>query len=233
MTFTSCKKAQERGCWKAKGDTVSEERMLDTFDKIELYDGIDYRFIQDSLDFVVIETGENLINFIKTEVESGTLKINDENNCSWLRKLPAKTFIEIHFTQINEVYNSSFGKIDGSIIMESGFFYWDNWEGSTQIALNLNLDSAQFALHTGAPTFIGSGSVDLLFLFTSGACYIDATDLVAQSGQAHNAGIGNIRVHVEGDWLNCVVESYGNVYYTGSIGSLTTEIRGEGEVIQY
>ena len=233
LMFFSCKKAEDRKCWKPVGEIVTEERSLESFDKLELYDGIDYILIQDSLDFLKIEGGKNLINFIETEVEYGLLTIRDNNRCNFIRELPAKIEIEIHYTRVVQVYNESHGTISGAISMPSGFLQWDNWIGATDINLTLDIDSAEFALHTGAPHFTPSGEANNIWYYTSGFCFVDGTNLVAQNGQAHNAGVGDIRIRVENGWMACIVENYGNVFYTGDYGTIDFQDRGEGEIIPY
>jgi len=230
LLLLSCKKVEDRACWKAKGEMVSEERSLTSFDKLALFDGINYHLIQDSMDFIKITAGENLINLVKADVKSGILTINDENRCNFLRQIPAEIVVEIHYTSINEVYNESHGNISGSIAMTEGFLQWDNWVGATDIDLNLDVDSAQFAMHTGAPHLICSGKANNIWYFTSGFCFVDGRNLLAQNGQAHNAGVGDITIRVESGWMACIVENFGNVFYTGDFGSIDFQDRGEGEI---
>jgi len=233
LMLVSCKKPENRSCWKSKGKLVTEQRSYAEFNRLELYDGIDYVFIQDSLNYISITTGENLINFIESEVVDQTLVIRDENKCDFLRDFPVKVIVEIHYTKIVEVYNESYGTIEGVISLPDEYFQWDNWEGATRISLELDLDTAEFAMHTGAPEFIGSGTANVILLFTSGFCHIDCTDLIANNGQAHNSGLGDIRIRVDNGWLKCIVEDFGDVYYTGENFTLGIQDRGEGDIIYF
>ncbi len=229
----SCNKKAERKCWKPRGEVIIEDRMLSPFSELSLYDGIDYVLIQDSLDYVSITTGKNLIDFVQTNVEGGKLTIRDDNKCNWLRELPVEIIVEIHYSSITRVYNESFGEITGGISLPVGFFQWDNWNGATKIDLNLNLDSTEFALHTGATFFRARGQANMIWLFTSGYCQIDCSELTAANGQAHNTGIGDIYINVYNGWLNCVIEDYGNIYHSDAYGELHEEDRGEGSIFEY
>ena len=233
LIIGSCKRAEDRRCWKPKGKMVTEGRMMPSFNKLSLHDGMDYVLIQDSLDFVNIKAGENLINLVNTTVVDGELTIKDDNMCNFLRELPIDIQVEIHYTSITDVYNDSYGKISGEIDLPNGFFHWDNWSGATRIDLELHLDTTQFALHTGAPSLIARGDANMMWLFTSGYCQIDCRGLEALNGQAHNVGIGDIYINVAGGWLNCVVEDYGNVYHSSMYGELHQEDRGEGGIFEY
>jgi len=233
LMFYSCKKAEDRKCWKPVGKIISEERSLEQFDKLNLFDGIDYQLIQDSLNYIKVTSGENLINFIESDVVNGELTIRDNNRCNFIRELPARIEIEIHYTSLVQVYNESHGAISGSISMPTGYLQWDNWIGATEINLTLDIDSAEFALHTGAPHFTPSGKANYIWYYTSGFCFIDGSNLVAQNGQAHNAGVGDIRIRVEQGWMACIIENFGNVYYSGNYGSIDFQDRGEGEFIPF
>ena len=52
FVFSSCKKANERTCWKAAGAQTTKIIPVAAFEKLELYEHIKYTLIQDSLDFI-------------------------------------------------------------------------------------------------------------------------------------------------------------------------------------
>lgn len=54
----SCKKAEDRTCWKSAGDETKLEVSLESFDKLFLREHIVYELVQDSLNKLVITGGD-------------------------------------------------------------------------------------------------------------------------------------------------------------------------------
>jgi len=58
FVFSSCKKAENRPCFKSFGDLSELEISIDSVQKFELYGGLVYNFYQDTLRKIVIKGGE-------------------------------------------------------------------------------------------------------------------------------------------------------------------------------
>ena len=78
--FSSCKKPSDRSCYKMTGDIINKIFPLGSFSKIDLGPYIQYELIQDTINFIEISAGKNLMNFISSDVEGGKLVI--ENNAT-------------------------------------------------------------------------------------------------------------------------------------------------------
>jgi hypothetical protein len=102
--FISCKKEEDRSCFKTTGSIIDKIIPLGSFSKIDLGPYIQYELIQDTINFIEISTGENIINFISNDIEDGKLVIENNNKCRFLRYKKEKVTAKIHFTTLNSIF---------------------------------------------------------------------------------------------------------------------------------
>lgn len=100
----SCKKQSDRSCFKTSGDTKIKTVLLGDFSQLNLGPFIHYELIKDSLNFIEITAGENLINFITSEIIENQLVIQDKNKCRFFRYKNEKVLVKIHFSDLNSIY---------------------------------------------------------------------------------------------------------------------------------
>jgi hypothetical protein len=183
---------------------------------VRLFDYIDYNFIQDSTDKVVLRAGENLLSHISTEFDQGVLSISNENKCNWLRALPVSIEVDIHFKELDLVYNESSGTSRSMGVWRQDSFTWQNWHTASKTYLNIEADQGLISTNAGGSLIELAGSVDYVDLYLSGVCQIKAKNLIANSAFAHNVGSGDIELTVIGGALYWNIESHGNIIYHGS-----------------
>ena len=75
VLFFSCKKPNQRKCFKKEGDLIVTEINLSSFDHLLLKENIEFVLIQDTVEKIIIEGGENLVGFISATVDNKVLKI--------------------------------------------------------------------------------------------------------------------------------------------------------------
>ena len=104
----SCKKAPL-----SIGAITTETRQLDFFDKVKIHDNINLTFVKSDTNYVVITTGNNLIDNILTEINAAdsTLTIKNGNALDWLRPYEYQLNVELHFKDINYVYIATSGTV--------------------------------------------------------------------------------------------------------------------------
>lgn len=85
VTFTSCKRAENRSCLKFTGKDIQKEFEVDEFENLIVYPYIECTLIQDSLNKVVLIGGEKLVNQISIESSNKKLILENTNKCTFLR----------------------------------------------------------------------------------------------------------------------------------------------------
>src|SRR3972149_5567093 len=86
---SACKK-DKPDCFKSTGDLVREQREVGDFSSMEVYNNVNVVISQDTLNQVIIEAGENLLEEITTEINGATLVIRNNNKCNWVRSYKKK-----------------------------------------------------------------------------------------------------------------------------------------------
>ena len=104
LLFSNCKKANERTCWKSAGEQTNKIIPVASFEKLALYEHIKYTLVQDSLEFVEIKAGKNLIDLIDVSSANSILKIENLNRCNFLGYQKRKVAVEIHVRNLKEIY---------------------------------------------------------------------------------------------------------------------------------
>jgi hypothetical protein len=180
LLFSNCKKANERTCWKSPGEQTTKIIPVATFEKLELYEHIKYTLIQDSLDFVEIEAGKNLIDLIDVSSTNSILKIENLNRCNFLGYQKRKVAIEIHVRNLKEIYF----KGTDSLVTE-GILNLDNLnveieDGAGSINFNLNAKSVNFLIPHGWGDFTLKGFTKTFRVDIDGSGYFDTRELQVQ-----------------------------------------------------
>lgn len=98
---SSCKKAENRSCWKTAGTKITKIIPLPAFHEMELHQRMKIELIQDTADFLEIVAGENLVNFIDWTVSDAKLEVWNNNKCPYLRYKNGDVTLRIHFVELS------------------------------------------------------------------------------------------------------------------------------------
>ena len=94
LSLISCRKDNTFNCFVRSGEIIKEERLVEEFSSLHIYDEFEVFFINGSVEKLTIEGGKNLIPGISTKVEDNKLTIRNEIKCDWIRSY--KNRIKIH-----------------------------------------------------------------------------------------------------------------------------------------
>jgi len=180
LLFCNCKKANERTCWKSAGEQSSKVIPVAAFEKLELYEHIKYTLIQDSLDFIEIKAGKNLIDLIDVSSTNSILKIENLNRCNFLGYQKRKVTVEIHVRNLKEIY---FKGTDS--LVNKGVLSFDNLnveieDGAGSINFILNANSVNFLVPHGWGDFTLKGFTKTFGVDIDGSGYFDTRELQVQ-----------------------------------------------------
>jgi hypothetical protein len=218
-------------CLKSSGAETSEERMLSDFKAIELSDLFNVWLVNDTITKIIVETGENLISDIKTEISDTTLKISNTSKCRFLRGYGnyPKLIIHVKDLKLVQIYEPcNVYTIDTLKNYQIQFIF--NADISTA---NLCIESTYLTLDlwsdvTGEYTIKGKSFY--LISNTYGYSKINAKDLECDNIILNSVSTGNITVTAKST-LNVTILGSGNVYYYGN-PVITQKIEGAGKIIK-
>jgi hypothetical protein len=102
LIITSCKKAEDRSCWKSAGKMADLVISVNDFTKLTLNENMCFEIIQDSLNKIELTGGENLLTKIQVQQASdGSIDIKNLNSCNFFRYNSDPILVKIHIKNLN------------------------------------------------------------------------------------------------------------------------------------
>jgi hypothetical protein len=144
VIFFSCKKVENRSCYKGRGEEVSKEISIEGIERLKLGSNIRFVLIQDSSNRVIIKTGKNLINFIKLTKENDHLEIQNENDCEFLRYGKNDVLVELHISSVRQINFEGSEPLTNEGVLSWGLLSLTASDNATEIDLHLQMDSLYF-----------------------------------------------------------------------------------------
>ena len=229
FALTGCKKAEDRRCFKNLGDITFESRSLPPYSFVVLEDHIDL-ILTDTIDnSMVVESGANLIGFIVTEVSNDTLFIRDDNKCSFLRDFRFKTKIHLNTMHLNKVLLNGSGNLSNAMPTNRNITVDAN-RANGNIDLTLGCDSCSFIVNVGVTKIVLSGTCENSYFYYFGHGNVDASQLLSANALIHWNSTGWLKVNATSS-IRGIIESSGNVYYSGNPTIVDVGMTGSGELI--
>jgi hypothetical protein len=220
LLLSACSVTAARG----SGNVVTEERQVSDFEGVALSGAGQVIITQGDEESLTIETDDNLMRYIESEVRNGTLELGFARNTI---PIPSRSII----------YRVGVIDLTGLDSSGAGSFEIDELEADRlRVTLSgagdIGIDS--LSASDLAVTFSGAGNVDLAGqvetqeVDMSGFGNYDASDLKSQKASVRISGAGNAVVWVL-DSLDVTISGAGNVEYFGS-PTVTKETSGAGRV---
>jgi hypothetical protein len=204
------------------GTVIFEERDVPVFDQIHLKGTGKVILTLAARQNVQVETDDNLMPYIRTEVENGKLVISHE------RKNMRPTVLKIYTsaTSLAGVSISGSGDINASDEFISEDFYADI-AGSGDMSLKVRANSLESSI-SGSGSIYLVGSADSYDATITGSGDVDAFEMQARESTVVITGSGNCRVSVS-DLLKTKITGSGDVLYKGH-PEISKSITGSGKV---
>jgi len=227
-----CKKPENRSCAKFTGKNISKEVKLNEFNRLFLGPHLKYILVQDTEEKVVISGGENLVNFIKTEIKDGLLSIRNENKCNFLRSYKKEVTVELHLKKIHNIQFEGTKELICSNTLNLDDVVLVIRDGAGKVNLDLNANSLQTVVTNGWGNFDFKGIVNYLKLEIKangfGTTYdldvVDSVHVLTKTQETVSVRFSNGLNRVE-------VNGGGDVWYKGSPSNLFFNQYGTGQLL--
>lgn len=224
---TSCRKSEERRCFKSNGKPLTENRSLGVFSKVELNDNINLTIIQDTVDKAAITAPSNLIGFISTDVSNNILTIKNNNKCNWLRSFETNISIVLHTQSLNNLTCHGSG-----MVQSQGRFTGDSFEinlhdASGKIHITTNLNKLYVKQHNGPAMVNISGESNNTEVYSAGSGFLYLQNLNSNQLTMRHKGTGDCHVRAQ-QYLHATLEYTGNIHVYGQAQEKYLFDKGEG-----
>ena len=228
----SCKKSQDRSCWKATGGLTTKEIMLDSYDKLYMGPHLKYRMVQDTVNKVVLIGGNNLVNFVETSITENLLTIKNNNKCNFLRSYDKIVMVEIHFVKLINILFEGTEEVVAVNTLNTDYLTLAIRDGVGTFNLNVNANSLHLVISHGWGNFNFNGTVDFLSMDIRSNGFGDAYGLnVNDSIHAISNSSEVFKINAD----NCLIRTQtfekGDIYYKGIPTFIEHFSYGEGQLV--
>lgn len=231
--LVSCKKPENRSCFKSWGTETTREINLPAFHSLYLKEHMEFILIQDSLNKVVVLAGENMVNLIKAEVsDDGVLSISNKNKCRFLRNKKKVVQVEIHFTSLEEIHFEGTEPMSNKGVISFNAINLVIRDGAGSVNLNLNANNIEADVTAGNGDYTLNGTAHHAKISAQGTSYCDVTGLIVQDSiEVISSTVGPMKVNANGIKMYGYQKSSGNIYYSGTPQNIQVLQTGTGKIL--
>lgn len=228
----SCKKSNDRSCFKSNGTEKEIEYALDSVDRFKLYKNIRYHIYQDTLRKVIIKGGENVVNLIELTYDSTALSITNKNKCNFLRDFDNQILVEIHYPFYKWIYSETDDSLVFKDTISSAYLYVDQFLGGGKVMLNTDADVLVMNASNGVGSYVLGGHADYADLRVQAGASGDATNFTSHSFFLSQNSTADLKVNLDSAAANIKIKGTGNVIYSGDPDTIILSKTGDGELIE-
>ncbi len=212
---------------KGNGNQKTDKRNTPEYDDIKLQGFYDIDLVAGKEGEITVQAEENLMPFIKVEVEGTTLKIYQEKGKNLQPSKSMKILITVPFEKISSVSLSGSGDVNTKNQIKADKFT-ATLSGSGDVNLDIDATDLEAKL-SGSGDVRLKGKADKLTARISGSGDITADDLVSKDVDAGISGSGDIKVNCS-ESLSARVSGSGDIFYKGEPKVKDTKVSGSGNI---
>ncbi|MBU2019708.1 MAG: DUF2807 domain-containing protein [Bacteroidetes bacterium] len=221
--LTACSKSNQ---------LITISKSLDFFNSVELTEGFELLFTEDSLSRIEIFGYSNQLEKVDFNIEQGVLFIRNKDKSRWRHPKKNKIVIHLFAPEINRIKaddgckvitnaitSKEFGLIlrgracEADITLNCGtFYYWNNFPCGGTMKL--------------------SGNSEILKLWNVGLMSVDASLLKTDYAEIENTSKGDCIVNVI-ERLSYKIGGSGNIQLSGNPLVIELDKSGSGKLIRY
>lgn len=225
LFLTAIASAQDRV--KGNGKIVTEKRNTRAYQDIKVTGSFDVDLVSGNEGSITIQGEENILPFVKVEVEDNVLKVSTEKGKNISPSLGKKIQITIPFESISSVTLSGSGEIKTKNTVKAADFN-ANLSGSGDLVLDV--DTSKFEINlSGSGDVVLTGTTNDFTSKLSGSGDIDASGLKAKNVDVAVSGSGDSKVFCS-ESLYARVSGSGDIEYKGNPIKKDTKVNGSGEI---
>lgn len=213
------------------GNVITKERQVGSYDKVSLSGWFDVKLVDGKEGELELRGEENLLEYLVTEVDNGTLKIRSKKGYS-LRPSRWKDGIQITVPvqSISGVSLSGSGDISSTTLIRSSEFK-ASLSGSGDVEVEVEADEVEAGL-TGSGDLSLSGEASSLEIRVSGSGDVEAANLKCREVAVTVSGSADVSVYAT-EYLKARISGSGDIDYRGNPAKTDTRVSGSGDISKY
>jgi hypothetical protein len=207
------------------GNVITKNRTVGNFDKLTVSGSFDVELIKGIEGAITIKAESNLMDYIETNVDNGTLKISFKNGLNI--RTHKSIQITLAFNDLESVKLSGSGEIISNVPIE-GTDLDISLSGSGNLKMNVVVDNLSSSI-SGSGNINLNGNASNFSCSVSGSGNTNASDLKTLITNAKISGSGNVKVHAENE-IQAKTSGSGNISYTGNPTIIKANSSGSGSI---
>lgn len=228
----SCKKEEDRSCFKTVGADSCKEFAITAIRKLDLKSNITYFIYYDTIERVLVKGGKNLLNFVDVVQNGDQLTIENNNGCSFLRNYKDDITVEIYVSNLKKIEFAGSKKLMSTQQLQLDSLTINAYDGSGVIDLNLQTSYLKLSSDFGYTDFIMNGTSDYLLCNLGGSSYANLYNLVVNDSITVVSNTQrDILVKPAAIKVKAQLNQSGNVLYKGIPSSIFYSRYGKGELV--
>lgn len=223
LTFASCQNIE------GNGHVISETRTVGTFHSISAKGAMDIYLIpvSNASNYQVKLEGEsNVLQYIQTHVDGGTLVLDTKHGFNVSTHGDLKAYIQV--PQLDEVNLYGSGDIIGKDTLFSDNKMGFSLYGSGDVKVAVHAPEIEGNLLGSGKLALAGFTQDLSVSITGSADY-EGEDLKAENAKISIMASGDATVYAS-EKLEADITGSGDIYYYGNPTTVTKSVKGSGEV---
>ncbi len=209
------------------GNLIKENREVADFKGVSLSVSADVTIVQSDEYFCEVTAEDNLMEYLLTEVEDGTLTIRFKQHSN-IRKHKG-IHIRVSMPDVEHLRISGSGDIDSDGLIK-GDKLAVSVHGSGDANLLVEYDAIETNIHGSGDVFL-KGTTGSLNVSIHGSGDVLAFDMSASAASITINGSGDVKVAVD-KALSVVINGSGDVHYKGSPSSISQTVHGSGDIVR-
>ena len=230
LLINSCEE-QEGSCFSGSGEISGKLIMLSGFTTLVTYDIFDIDLVQDTVNYMVLEAGRNVIPWITIDTSENALILGNELPCRWSKGYPTPK-VTLHFQQLSKLDLKEPCTIVSKDTLSGSSLSVALWTG--MIDLNLMLDYRSLGIGTSrniAGKVTLSGKLESFRITGRGALAVEANGLMVKSVDAENNSIADFYLNVSNK-ITARLKNIGNIYCEGNPDEVNVQVKEDsGDLI--
>lgn len=227
--LSSCKKDHMGDCFVSTGLITKEKREIVPFDSIRIGRRMQLILVEDTVNYVVVEAGRNLLDNITTTMNNGLLSIENTNKCNWTRSYKYPVNIEVHFTSLRHVLVEGSTNVESKDTLHQNELTFEFRDSAGDINLLVNNQKLNIIQHTGASDIVVKGETEDLSVYMASLASGDYDELLARTVYVQTLSSSFCRVYAS-ETFYFVVDGNGSIYYKGNGVVTHFERNGAGNI---
>ena len=232
IVFTSCKKSEDRRCFKSVGSETTKEIELGSFESMFLGPHLNYVLVQDTVEKIVITGGKNLVNFIGTEIVDGKLSVTNDNKCNFLRTYKKSVTVEIHLVNVSKIEFEGTKPVLCPNPLTTPNLLVVIKNGAGEFNLKLDNDEFKMKISNGWGNMSISGVTKYAKMEVTSNGFFDSYDLtVLDSLHVISKTSGLSKINADNTLLRSETSFPGDIWYIGTPTLIDHTQYGTGELL--